>query len=543
MTLSSSSTKTFAFLLPILTLLVCVTKVQASSYILSTTPEQITKALNEHLDVINRCTKSTYRKSRTYYYYNQKLNQKLSSSAEIRKVNSFYAESISPPLSQYTAAKALQKNIPTPHRDSLSLLFDSLWNLQIVQNTICEQLHELTQNQPSVEDTATVNQVYQRLYELDQIGQNYRRLALGMEQLAKRVHSKHCPPPSPTNAWVVSATTMKSALDTAHQLLEMTRAGAFTAENPIDTIQLGLMLTRLQEQRTNNLGDIRDLGTSNGNSAPHRYDKVVDQLHRMMKAYHDSKPVTAYAPPAYEIIVNEYNQAVEHYNAFARISAQDDMIEVPAHLLQTVKELGLYRMVRPALTAPTPNPVVEMVGYAYNHTILLLDASGSMNHPTKMPLIKEAIQQLSTAMRENDRLTVVVYSDDAHAVLTNVSFTDQQAISTLLSLHTQGKTNAREGIQLAYQLAQSEYIPDGNNRIILATDGGFEISKETHKLIRTGNKERIVFTVFGFGSRIDNQKQLQQLAKEGKGHYIRIKKENSLSAMIDELTAVKAHID
>ncbi|PIB35700.1 hypothetical protein BFP72_09995 [Reichenbachiella sp. 5M10] len=530
-------------------ILTCVTAqpspLQSSDHLPDDSPVAIAQALNLHLDVINLCVRSTYRRQRTYFYYNQRLDEKVASMSEVSKFSSFSAKAVALPTAQYQRAKSTQTDIPQDYRDTFSTLFDSLWELQLGQNKVCITLHDITSSQPSLSDTILRHRVYELLAQLDHMGQEYGRLSTKMEDMAIQIHSQHSPIGESNTAWINSAQGLKSALDTARGYLIQTRAGVYTESHPLDTTQLNHMLRTLAQNRDGNLGNIRDLGPTNGNSAPARYDQVIRQLHRMIDAYHGARRVTAYAPPAYENIVVEFNQAVEHYNQFARLSAQADMTESPSYLLQTTKEQGLYRVSYPESKAPTPphptNTLISMEGYAYNHMVLLLDVSGSMNHPTKLPLIKESVQQLSTAMREYDRLSVVVYSDDAHAVLTNVPFTDQDAIATLNSLSSKGKTNAQKGIQLAYQLAHSEYIPQGNNRIILATDGDFDISKETHRLIKSGTKEGIALTVFGFGSRIPNTKDLEHLAKEGKGNYVAVRRNNSLQAMIKELTAVHMH--
>ncbi|UZR99432.1 vWA domain-containing protein [Chondrinema litorale] len=502
----------------------------------------IAAALNQQIKVINKCVRSTWKNQRSYSRYNEDLNKNVHKEGEniLQGAVPYFAitKYLKLPVSDYEKAKIAAKEIPTEYREKVILLFDSLWQLQEQQVIIGRQFSELTNFNPRKTDTTTVNQAYKYLAELDKINTDYRNLSLQFEALALQIHKRYCS--SGQNSWVKGATAMKIVIDTARNYLEMARIGKFSKQNQLDTLQLGLMLTELQKNRSINTQNIKETGSYDGNSAPNRYDKFIEKIRKMMGEYYGYIPLETYSPKPYEYIVNEFNWAVESYNNFARVSAMENMGEAPAFLLQSVIELGLYKFQYPLLKQQNEKAEqkISMEGFAYNHTVLLLDVSGSMNQPEKLPLLKEAISQLSEVMRKEDRLSVVIYSDNARVILENVSFTDKQSLYTLSKLTSSGRTNAQKGIKLAYQLAEKEFIEQGNNRVILASDGDFTVFEETIKDVNEATEKGIHLSVFSFGWQVENETQLKHLAEAGQGNYIHVTKKNSFEALLSELQAI-----
>jgi Mg-chelatase subunit ChlD len=183
---------------------------------------------------------------------------------------------------------------------------------------------------------------------------------------------------------------------------------------------------------------------------------------------------------------------------------------------------------------------MSMEGYATNNMVLLLDVSGSMNTPDKLPLLKKSVLLLLKMMRAEDEVSIVTYSGKAKVELQPTSFTEESKITKVIQrLKSEGTTDGNAGIELAYEVADKNYIRGGNNRIIVATDGEFPISKETFELVKKFSGEDIFITVFNFGKTTLSAKNLKQLASLGKGNYEYVTRENVDMKLITEAKAKK----
>lgn len=156
--------------------------------------------------------------------------------------------------------------------------------------------------------------------------------------------------------------------------------------------------------------------------------------------------------------------------------------------------------------------------------VFLLDVSGSMNSPDKLPLLKSAFSLLVEELDEDDTVSIVVYAGAAGVVLEPTAGDENDAIlDAIAQLEAGGSTAGGEGIQLAYQLAREQFIEDGNNRVILATDGDFNVGTSSEAgLVRLIEQERdndIFLTVLGFGTGNLQDAKMEQLANQGNGNY------------------------
>ncbi|XMB73204.1 VWA domain-containing protein [Mycoplasmatota bacterium WC30] len=159
-----------------------------------------------------------------------------------------------------------------------------------------------------------------------------------------------------------------------------------------------------------------------------------------------------------------------------------------------------------------------------SNLVFLLDVSGSMNDSDKLPLLKQAILLLVDELRPADRISIVVYAGQAGVILDGADGGDKESIiDAINSLEAGGSTAGGAGINLAYSLAASNYIEGGNNRVILATDGDFNVGvsseAELEELITIKKDSGIFLSVcgFGFGNLKDNK--METLADKGNGVY------------------------
>ena len=159
-----------------------------------------------------------------------------------------------------------------------------------------------------------------------------------------------------------------------------------------------------------------------------------------------------------------------------------------------------------------------------NNLVFLLDVSGSMRAPDKLPLLKEGFALLVEQLRPQDQVAIVVYAGAAGTVLPPTSGSEKAAIrGTLSRLEAGGATAGGAGICLAYELAREHYLEDGNNRVILATDGDFNVGVssdgELVELIEWERESGVYLTVLGFGTGNLADATMEQLADHGNGNY------------------------
>ncbi|MBI3134963.1 MAG: von Willebrand factor type A domain-containing protein [Bacteroidetes bacterium] len=161
-----------------------------------------------------------------------------------------------------------------------------------------------------------------------------------------------------------------------------------------------------------------------------------------------------------------------------------------------------------------------------NNLVFLLDVSGSMASENKLPLLKKSFRLLVDELRNQDRVAIVVYAGAAGVVLESTSANNENKIKILEALdalESGGSTAGGQGIQLAYKVAEQNFIDGGNNRVILATDGDFNVGVssdgEMQRLIEEKRNTGIFLTCLGFGMGNYKDSKLEVLADKGNGNY------------------------
>lgn len=167
---------------------------------------------------------------------------------------------------------------------------------------------------------------------------------------------------------------------------------------------------------------------------------------------------------------------------------------------------------------------IEMDNLPASNIVFLLDVSGSMGSPNKLPLLKKSFKLLINELRPEDRVAIVVYAGAAGEVLESTPGNEKGKILKALDrLNAGGSTAGGAGIQLAYKIAQENFIKDGNNRIILATDGDFNVGASSDKkmqdLIEEKRKSGVFLTVLGYGMGNYKDSKMEILADKGNGNH------------------------
>ncbi len=159
-----------------------------------------------------------------------------------------------------------------------------------------------------------------------------------------------------------------------------------------------------------------------------------------------------------------------------------------------------------------------------SNLVFLLDVSGSMENPNKLPLLKAALNVLVDKLREKDKVSIVVYAGAAGLVLSPTSGAEKNKIlAAINNLSAGGSTAGGAGIELAYEIAEENFSKKGNNRVILATDGDFNVGASSDRsmenLIEEKRKSGVFLTCLGFGMGNYKDSKLETLAAKGNGNH------------------------
>ncbi len=403
------------------------------------------------------------------------------------------------------------------------------------------------------------------------------------------------PPISPTSSWYLSSKALQKLVDADHTALF--QAKAFYKGNGAESISTSTIDQLLREVIANeysNMKGIEKIGRNNGLCPYTPYEDLPETSKSFSEKLVKLKPISStssqsvYSHPYHELVYH-YNDIVDDLNKFSSLSkgvfvlmtvkqpeffdvqypkkkeikteSSNVVVPIPATIKPVVQENQPAAPVTSKATSTTSivhdtvyiekrdtiyvgepgENLRSMEGYAINNMVLLLDVSGSMNVPEKLPLLKQSVLNMLSMMRQEDKVSIVVYSGKAKVLLSPTSFKDEEKIKKVINgLTSSGKTDGNAGLKLAYKVADENYLRGGNNRIILATDGEFPVSEEIRESIEKFSKEDIFLTIFNFGKQNNASQNLKKLSDLGKGNYTYINKTNAELTLIREAKSKKS---
>lgn len=172
-----------------------------------------------------------------------------------------------------------------------------------------------------------------------------------------------------------------------------------------------------------------------------------------------------------------------------------------------------------------------------SNLVFLIDVSGSMEDENKLPLVKQSMKLLAEQLRPQDKVAIVVYAGNAGVVLPATSGANAQTIKTAIDrLEAGGSTAGGEGIKLAYKIARENFVKEGNNRIILCTDGDFNVGMSSdddmERLIEKERNSGVFLTVLGYGMGNYKDNKMQKLADKGNGNHAYIDNMNEAKKVL-----------
>lgn len=174
---------------------------------------------------------------------------------------------------------------------------------------------------------------------------------------------------------------------------------------------------------------------------------------------------------------------------------------------------------------PRNNSELDETLYKPNNIIFLVDVSSSMKDTNKLKVMQFALHHLINALRPADKITFITYADSVRVLKNGVNGNAKQELNEVVDLlKAKGLTKGNKAILFSLDVALKNYIPNGNNQIILATDGKFRFYPDDQKLYKTKQGEKLIkLSTMAFGNDKDAMKNLKEIAEIGGGHFIHIK--------------------
>jgi Ca-activated chloride channel family protein len=546
--------------------------------------------LSNYVDYINETYRQTrYMQMVLVSFNSTAMYYKGLESFEKRGAMSFDYKDFQLPLSQYQKTVADSKSLAPAVAKSLNDQTEVLMNILKEMNDLGALLEiEAKEKRYERDHLKKVYEIMERQKVLLDAWDEKKEI---LYQDVRKVFDSY-PIAQATSSWYISGKALQGLTDLDHEGLFNAKAYyKGTASGPVATEKIDEGLRNVISKEFDNMKGIDKLGRYNGLCPYTPYEDLPVTSKALSEELMKLKAPGSSNEHPYHRMVYHYNDIVDDYNKFCELShdvlhlktvKQPELFDVkyPKPKDNSVQEAAKPAVVIAATQVPETktssqkDPVKEnrvvqretkvqhdtiyiekrdtvyltetsedlrsMEGYATNNMVLLLDVSGSMNTPQKLPLLKSSVLEMLSMMRSEDQVSIVSFSEKPKALLTATSFKEEAKIKKAIGdLKPSGKTDGNAGLKLAYKVADENYVRGGNNRIILATDGEFALSDETRQLIEKFSREDIFLTVFNFGKGAGSSKALEKLAGLGKGNYEYISKENVDLQLIREAKAKK----
>lgn len=311
-------------------------------------------------------------------------------------------------------------------------------------------------------------------------------------------------------------------------------------------------------------------GVQNNGAIPHtRYTTFYSMMKSTLYWYaKDNLYYPAYMTKRdidYNEFIDRIHQDVEDYNDFMECADGKRLSENMDYSMKMATKIGvdtnqnvqlkwprksyLFHFVQEE-QLPQPDTIVEvptdtlvtdhqqLINNALpHHLVFLLDVSASMNEPGKLDLLKDGAKYLVKLQRSSDHISLLTFSEHSRTLLHNVSCDEKEAINHQIDkLHTHGSTNAGEGIRAAFAIADSNLIISGKNKIILVTDGKFDLDGKTLKLLKRFQQEQVELLILLLGATENPSlsEELEKLAKKGNGRFYAVNAQTLHDVLIKE---------
>lgn len=461
------------------------------------------------------------------------------------------------PWKSYYKTRQNSTYLPYGVANQLNAFLTSIWGCTENIEAVSEQL-DAHVNSGLEKNDQWINEAYRILGLAEEQYTQFHELTHNLEFGLQSGYEMFAPP-NKNDPFVKKAILLLNLISPCSDIMEAMRADDLEGVEA-GLVDLNVMRELYIEEIGEQLNEVRFLGDDN--PEPHiRYDFIlrqIDNFRKYARTYLDKFDVE-YKLPHGNSWFYYNNRLINQFNRFGRglalqynhyVDSTDvamlKILEAPNWMKATepgdfeIPESFVEKLPQDT-TLPVPG-AISLEGYAYNNLVFLLDVSSSMNKPGKLDLLQSSFKFLVNLMRPQDRVSIVTYSGDAKVVLPSTSAVEKiKIIQAIDSLESKGTSQVIEGFQAAKSEAKRHFINDGNNKIILASDGAFSEDKQLSKLVRELGKENISLTVFYYSQteKPEEANRLRKLSRLGKGNYTHISESNSDKIMVREAQKVK----
>ncbi len=346
--------------------------------------------------------------------------------------------------------------------------------------------------------------------------------------------------------------------DQAYDMVETARTiliAVKTGKNAVVKSQTQTLTVQYQnfiKAQSPNLQGLQRIGNNQPKDPYFRYDIFSQQVKLFLAATDDYLKNASYSVALDKGIDYYYynRRLLSHFNRFGggiSYSYNDFIALSDVPILKSVDEPHWFKVAYP------PNVVLDtqqtmvadtasLEGCKPANLVLLLDVSGSMNAPEKLQLLKRSFKHLLTLLRPEDYIAIVTYSGHAKVEVASTNGENKATLRQVIdNLRSGGGTNVEKGVTLSLKVAMDNYIADGNNRIILATDGGFDFTSKFYKLVEKCAANKVILSVVYLSKTEDATQvtKLKDLAQRGHGNYVYVNKQNARQVLLHEAQAIR----
>lgn len=214
---------------------------------------------------------------------------------------------------------------------------------------------------------------------------------------------------------------------------------------------------------------------------------------------------------------------------------QEIVIDTTQEIVIDTSQLVVIDSVQITELEPPQETELTVEDYASNNLVFLVDLSGSMRSSSKLPVLKSALKRLIEELRDIDQIAVISFADSAQIHFSVQGVVHKDSLFTLIdSMRADGRSRANRGLEVSYAYTARNFLRDGNNEVILVTDGKFRLSASDHQRIE--DNQDITLSTVGLGTDKDALKTLKKLARKSRGSFIHIKDDESgTEALLEEV--------
>jgi len=515
--------------------------------------KQTAIALNNYIDFINRELKWNYDFSVRLTNLNLRANKQINQKDDDKYLSYTYSDNYAVPLAMYKTTVINSIHIPVEYREILNRNLEDLMLIIHEKHQLVLELNQYIKTKEFKTDNFA--KLYKCLKRFELLLDLFdEKKQLQYENCLKVFKSYNEPT---ENTWKLPANEMLKLLDAElvafNKIKTEMRNESFNkvSANKVRVIHRELIINQYE-----NLKDLKRIGKNHGDCPYNPYEDIAESAGSFsdrIEGFPYMKLIERNGIKHFRNFTYAYNDYVDDYNKFVELAtggydAFNSHKKKPTYLLQNVRQPVYYKFIKPEIKEKKDPIIVEeeidtalisMDGFAVNNLVLLLDVSGSMKAEEKLPLLRKSFLEILPFLRDEDEISVVIFSGKGKVLLNAVSCSKKEKIIKVLeSLESQGQTNFDKGLTLAYKTARKNFKPDANNRIIVATDGAFSISDKLYQLTDNEADNNAFLSVFCFG-KDTKVRALDKLARKGNGNYENIISKNAKTKLLKELQALK----